>query len=100
MGDTDRRIYWTCIRARENTSTSGLRRFAAGKRIFPDEGVLVCILRNEGGDPGLVSPRMVSTFFHEFGHLVHGCSRPKHWEGLARPESDFMEAPSQMLETG
>ena len=42
----------------------------------------------------------VTTFFHEFGHLVHAISSGT--AALARPthlaERDFIEAPSQMLE--
>jgi thimet oligopeptidase len=43
----------------------------------------------------------VVTFFHEFGHLVHGIVRGNvvEWARLGRPaENDFMEAPSRFLE--
>ena len=45
--------------------------------------------------------QQVVTFFHEFGHLVHGIVRGNvvEWARLARPaENDFMEAPSRFLE--
>ena len=52
------------------------------------------------GDPGLMTFDQVTTFFHEFGHLVHAISSGRQrWLGLTRiAERDFMEAPSQMLE--
>jgi len=45
--------------------------------------------------------QQVVTFFHEFGHLVHGIVRGNvvEWARLGRPaENDFMEAPSRFLE--
>src|SRR5258708_37970127 len=44
--------------------------------------------------------REVVTFFHEFGHLIHGIVGGTHpWVRLARvAEWDFIEAPSQFLE--
>lgn len=52
-------------------------------------------------DPGMMEFGDVETFFHEFGHLMHmilGGQQP--WAGVAgiSMESDFAEAPSQMLE--
>jgi thimet oligopeptidase len=43
----------------------------------------------------------VRTFFHEFGHLLHGLfAGRRRWAGIGgiRTEHDFVEAPSQMLE--
>jgi thimet oligopeptidase len=66
------------------------------------EGVLICNFpRPTATDPGLMEIDDVQTFFHEFGHLMHqilGGQQP--WAGISgiTMESDFVEAPSQMLE--
>jgi thimet oligopeptidase len=66
------------------------------------EAILVCNFpAPTAEDPGLMTYADVTTFFHEFGHLVHhilGGQQP--WAGIAgiSMESDFAEAPSQMLE--
>jgi thimet oligopeptidase len=52
------------------------------------------------GDPGLMEYGDVTTFFHEFGHLMHWIFQgQQQWAGFGgNLESDFVEAPSQMLE--
>ena len=65
------------------------------------EGVLLCNFpKGSAGQPALMEEGDVSTFFHEFGHLVHhvfaGHTRWTSTAGLR--ESDFVEAPSQLLE--
>lgn len=65
--------------------------------------VLVCNFPdpNAQSGPALMEHQQVVTFFHEFGHLVHGIVRGNvvEWTRLGRPaESDFMEAPSRFLE--
>jgi thimet oligopeptidase len=52
-------------------------------------------------DPGLMEYGDVVTFFHEFGHLMHHIlGGQQQWAGISgiTMESDFVEAPSQMLE--
>ncbi len=66
------------------------------------EAVLVCNLpRPSGDDPGLLQHDQVTTFFHEFGHLLHhlfaGRQRFLSFSGIAT-EWDFVEVPSQMYE--
>ncbi len=66
------------------------------------EAILVCNLpAPTATDIGFMEYDDVVTFFHEFGHLMHwiiGGQQP--WAGISgiTMESDFVEAPSQMLE--
>src|SRR5581483_1940624 len=65
--------------------------------------VLVCNFPDPSASrgPALMEHQQVVTFFHEFGHLVHGIVRGNavEWARLGRPaENDFMEAPSRFLE--
>src|SRR5262249_19624015 len=66
-------------------------------------GVLVCNFPDPKAQPGgaLLEHKDVVTFFHELGHLMHhifgGHQRWLRMSGVAT-ESDFVEAPSQMLE--
>ena len=66
------------------------------------EAILVCNLPEpKGDDPGLMEYDDVVTFFHEFGHLMHWIiGGQQQWAGISgiSMESDFVEAPSQMLE--
>jgi thimet oligopeptidase len=66
------------------------------------EAILVCNFpAPTAEDPGLMEYGDVSTFFHEFGHLMHhilGGQQPYAGISGITMESDFVEAPSQMLE--
>jgi thimet oligopeptidase len=58
---------------------------------FPDPTTLA--------GPALMEHAHVVTYFHEFGHLVHGLARRNvPFVRLSRTEGDFMEAPSTFLE--
>jgi thimet oligopeptidase len=78
----------------------GVRQGAAGIQV--PEAALVCNFPgNKPGDPGLMEHSDVETFFHEFGHLIHGIFGGQGpWEPVAgtSTERDFVEAPSQLLE--
>lgn len=53
------------------------------------------------GGPALMEHSQVTTFFHEFGHLVHQLLAGRHkWvtQSGITCEWDFVEAPSQLLE--
>lgn len=66
------------------------------------EAILVCNFpAPTATDPGLMTYDDVETFFHEFGHLMHhilGGQQPFAGISGISMESDFVEAPSQMLE--
>jgi thimet oligopeptidase len=66
------------------------------------EAILICnFLKPTETDPGLMEYGDVVTFFHEFGHLMHWIlGGQQQWAGISgiSMESDFGEAPSQMLE--
>jgi len=76
------------------------KRMADGSRLLPIAAI-ECNFPKPGGDgPALMSHQDATTFFHEFGHVLHHL--------LSRTESvtysgtsvarDFVESPSQMLE--
>jgi thimet oligopeptidase len=72
---------------------------ATGKEGFRlPEYVLVCNFPRATGEPGLMEYDDVITFFHEFGHLLHGILKGNTKWATGDLENDFIEAPSQMFE--
>lgn len=71
---------------------------------WKDQSAVDCMLANlpaaTGDRPALLKHRDVVTFFHEFGHIMHGLCSEGNGNGthLAKCPRDFVEAPSQMLE--
>lgn len=78
----------------------GVRTGVAGKQT--PAATLVCNFPGGAeGDEGLMQFSDVTTFFHEFGHLLHSLfGGHQKWLGIGgiRTEWDFVEAPSQLLE--
>ncbi len=77
----------------------GIMRGVKGVRL--PQSALVCNL--PGGTPGesdLMEHGDVTTFFHEFGHLMHAMFAAQRWVDNAGTsvQHDFVEAPSQLLE--
>ncbi|MFC1481641.1 M3 family metallopeptidase [Candidatus Neomarinimicrobiota bacterium] len=65
------------------------------------QAALLCNFPGGDGTPGLMSHGQVSTFFHEFGHLLHFLVAGQHrWVNLSgfATEFDFVEAPARLLE--
>lgn len=65
------------------------------------ECALLCNLPRPGDEPALLSHTDLTTFFHEFGHVVHHVlGGHQRWAGISGVETewDFVEAPSQLLE--
>lgn len=76
-----------------------MTRGKAGQRV--PECALVCNLPRPGDEPALLQHSDVTTFFHEFGHLIHHIfAGENRWSGISgiATEWDFVEAPSQLLE--
>ncbi len=72
---------------------------ATGKEGFRlPEYVLVCNFPKATDQPGLMERDDVITFFHEYGHLLHGIFRGNTQWSEGDLENDFIEAPSQMFE--
>lgn len=75
----------------------------SGKRdVQIPHGVLVCNFTDPSVQtPALMDHDQVTTFFHEFGHLLHhilgGNQKFIYFSGVAT-EWDFVEAPSQLFE--
>jgi thimet oligopeptidase len=65
------------------------------------ECALMCNFPDPAAGAALMQPSDVTTFFHEFGHLLHHvfAGRPRYsGVGGLSVEWDFVEAPSQLLE--
>lgn len=78
------------------TTVSGKRGFA-----LPEAKLNGNFPEPTATDPGLMQFSDVVTFFHEFGHMMHGIlGSDQPWVGTGpfTVEWDFVEAPSQMLE--
>ena len=75
------------------------RRKEDGSREIPF-AALVCNFPKPGVSPSLLSHGEVTTFFHEFGHLLHCLLSQSELLSYAGTKVawDFVEAPSQMFE--
>lgn len=69
-----------------------------GKRTTPVV-TIVCNFTPPAGDgPALLTSDEVETFFHEFGHALHGLFRDVPYDGISGVPRDFVELPSQIME--
>ncbi len=70
----------------------------SGEKIFPIVTIACNFSRPVGGKPALLTTDEVNTFFHEFGHGLHNLFKDTRYQGTGRPQNDFIEFPSQVME--
>ncbi len=81
--------------------TSGQRKGLSGDEYVTPFVMMVCNFPKASNEaPSLLSHDEVKTFFHEFGHVMHGVLTvaPYSSQSGTSVSRDFVEAPSQMLE--
>jgi len=70
-----------------------------GERIPRIGSIVMNFTRPSGDTPALLSFEEVSTFFHEFGHALHGLFADGPYDRTAgNVPRDFVELPSQVME--
>lgn len=71
-----------------------------GKRIAPVISIVCNFSKPTGDAPALLTFDEVTTFFHEFGHALHGLLSNVNYQTLAGTavSRDFVELPSQIME--
>ncbi len=80
--------------------TSYRSQSANGKSISPIVSIVCNFTPPNGNEPALLTPDEVETFFHEFGHALHGLLSNVRFESLSGTSvtRDFVELPSQFME--
>ncbi len=76
------------------------QRTVDGKRITPIISIVCNFTKPTATIPSLLTFDEASTFFHEFGHALHGLLSNVTYESLAGTSvpTDFVELPSQIME--
>ena len=69
-----------------------------GIRVAPISTVTCNFTRPTADAPALLTMDEVETFFHEFGHAIHGLVSDVRYKGLKGTPRDFVELPSQVME--
>lgn len=71
-----------------------------GKRVPPVISIVCNFTKSVGDKPALLTFDEAQTFFHEFGHALHGLLSNVKYTSLAgtNVSRDFVELPSQVLE--
>lgn len=71
-----------------------------GKRIAPIISIVCNFTKPTANTPSLLTFDEASTFFHEFGHALHGLLSNVKYESLSGTSvpTDFVELPSQIME--
>ncbi len=81
------------------TSFKG-QKIKEGKNIRPHVSIVCNFSKPTSSKPSLLTLNEVLTFFHEFGHALHGMLANTHYESLSGTSVfwDFVELPSQIME--
>ncbi|HUH25820.1 MAG TPA: M3 family metallopeptidase [Flavobacterium sp.] len=71
-----------------------------GNRVLPVISIVCNFSKPTADAPALLTFDEASTFFHEFGHALHGLLSNVHYKSLAGTNvpRDFVELPSQIME--
>ncbi|MGQ2983313.1 M3 family metallopeptidase [Flavobacterium sp.] len=71
-----------------------------GKRVAPIISIVCNFSKPTAGNPALLTFDETTTFFHEFGHALHGLLSNVTYESLSGTSvpTDFVELPSQIME--
>lgn len=71
-----------------------------GTRVAPIISIVCNFSKPTAGNPALLTFDETSTFFHEFGHALHGLLSNVTYESLSGTSvpTDFVELPSQIME--
>ena len=71
-----------------------------GKMIHPVISIVCNFTKPTADEPALLTFDEVTTYFHEFGHALHGLLSNTNYESLSGTNvpSDFVELPSQIME--
>jgi peptidyl-dipeptidase Dcp len=68
-----------------------------GAQVTPVNLIVMNFTRPTGDQPALLSFDEMLTYFHEFGHALHGLFKRSHYLGVG-VAWDFVELPSQIME--
>jgi peptidyl-dipeptidase Dcp len=76
------------------------QKMEGGKRVPPVISIVCNFTKPTGDKPALLTFEEVSTYFHEFGHALHGLLSNVSYTSLAGTNvpTDFVELPSQIME--
>jgi peptidyl-dipeptidase Dcp len=71
-----------------------------GNYVHPVITIVCNFTAPTANQPALITFDEMTTFFHEFGHALHGLLSDTHYQGLSGTSTptDFVELPSQVME--
>lgn len=72
--------------------------YSNGKRVTPVVSLVCNFTKPTSDKPSLLNMDEVETFFHEFGHAIHGLFSNCQYKGSITVSRDFVELPSQIME--